>query len=32
VANLFTSVYVSRAIFDYELTKRTAGQALSIGM
>jgi preprotein translocase subunit SecD len=30
VANLFTSVYVSRAIFDYELTKRTAGQALSI--
>jgi preprotein translocase subunit SecD len=30
VANLFTSVYVSRAIFDWELTKRTAGQALSI--
>jgi preprotein translocase subunit SecD len=30
VANLFTSVYVSRAIFDWDLTKRTAGQALSI--
>ena len=32
VANLFTSVYVSRAIFDYGLAKRTAGQALSIGV
>jgi len=30
MANLFTSVYVSRAIFDYGLAKRTAGQALSI--
>jgi preprotein translocase subunit SecD len=30
IANLFTSVYVSRSIFDWELTKRTAGQALSI--
>ena len=30
VANLFTSVYVSRTIFDYGLVKRTAGQALSI--
>ncbi|HUI42742.1 MAG TPA: protein translocase subunit SecD [Terriglobia bacterium] len=31
VANLFTSVYVSRTIFDFELTKRRAGQALSLG-
>ena len=30
VANLFTSVYVSRAIFDYELSNRSVGQALSI--
>jgi len=30
VANLFTSVYVSRTIFDYGLANRTAGQALSI--
>jgi preprotein translocase subunit SecD len=32
IANLFTSVYVSRAIFDYGLAKRRAGQALSIGV
>lgn len=30
LANLFTSVYISRSIFDYGLAKRTAGQALSI--
>jgi preprotein translocase subunit SecD len=30
VANLFTSVYVSRAIFDYGLAKRAVGQPLSI--
>jgi preprotein translocase subunit SecD len=30
VANLFTSVFVSRVIFDWGLTKRTKGEALSI--
>lgn len=30
VANLFTSVFVSRVIFDYELSHRTAGEALSV--
>jgi preprotein translocase subunit SecD len=30
VANLFTSVYVSRTIFDYVLTRRQKGEALSI--
>lgn len=30
VANLFTSVYVSRAIFDYVLSRRGKGEALSI--
>ena len=30
VANLFTSVFVSRTIFDYVLTKREKGAALSI--
>jgi preprotein translocase subunit SecD len=30
LANLFTSVFVSRVIFDYELTRREKGAALSI--
>jgi len=30
LANLFTSVFVSRAIFDYVLTRRQHGEALSI--
>ncbi len=30
IANLFTSVFVSRVIFDYLLTRRQAGEALSI--
>ena len=30
VVNLFTSVFVSRAIFDYVLSKREKGEALSI--
>ncbi len=30
VANLFTSVFVSRVIFDYVLSRREKGQALSI--
>jgi preprotein translocase subunit SecD len=30
VANLFTSVFVSRVIFDWELTRRQRGEALSI--
>jgi preprotein translocase subunit SecD len=30
VANLFTSVFVSRVIFDYGLTRRQKGEALSI--
>jgi len=30
LANLFTSVFVSRVIFDYELTRRERGAALSI--
>jgi len=30
VANLFTSVFVSRVIFDYILSKREKGEALSI--
>ncbi len=30
VANLFTSVFVSRVIFDYVLTRREKGEALSI--
>ncbi len=30
VANLFTSVFVSRVIFDYVLSKRQKGEALSI--
>ncbi len=30
VANLFTSVYVSRTIFDYVLSRREKGEALSI--
>jgi preprotein translocase subunit SecD len=30
IANLFTSVFVSRAIFDYVLSRRTKGEALSI--
>jgi preprotein translocase subunit SecD len=30
LANLFTSVFVSRAIFDYVLTKRQKGEAISI--
>jgi preprotein translocase subunit SecD len=32
VANLFTSVYVSRTIFDFELSKKRAGQMLSLGV
>jgi preprotein translocase subunit SecD len=30
IANLFTSVFVSRFIFDYALTRREKGEALSI--
>ncbi|TAM84247.1 MAG: protein translocase subunit SecD [Acidobacteria bacterium] len=30
IANLFTSVYVSRTIFDYVLTRRQKGEALSV--
>jgi preprotein translocase subunit SecD len=30
VANLFTSVFVSRVIFDYVLSRRQAGEALSV--
>jgi preprotein translocase subunit SecD len=30
LANLFTSVFVSRAIFDYVLTQRQKGDAISI--
>jgi preprotein translocase subunit SecD len=30
VANIFTSVFVSRVIFDYGLTRRQRGEALSI--
>ena len=30
IANLFTSVFVSRVIFDYVLTRREKGEALSI--
>jgi preprotein translocase subunit SecD len=30
VANLFTSVFVSRVIFDYVLSKRERGEALSV--
>jgi preprotein translocase subunit SecD len=30
LANLFTSLFVSRAIFDYVLTKRQKGEAISI--
>jgi preprotein translocase subunit SecD len=30
IANLFTSVWVSRAIFDYVLSRRQKGEALSI--
>jgi preprotein translocase subunit SecD len=30
LANLFTSVFVSRVIFDYVLTKREKGEAISI--
>jgi len=30
LANLFTSVFVSRVIFDYILTRRQKGAALSI--
>ncbi len=30
LANLFTSVFVSRAIFDYVLSRRAKGEALSI--
>ncbi|HEV2348731.1 MAG TPA: protein translocase subunit SecD [Terriglobia bacterium] len=30
IANLFTSVYVSRTIFDYVLSRRGKGEALSI--
>jgi preprotein translocase subunit SecD len=29
-ANLFTAVFVSRVIFDWELSRHTRGQALSI--
>jgi preprotein translocase subunit SecD len=32
VANLFTSVFVSRVIFDYVLSRRQRGEALSIGI
>ena len=30
VANLFTSVFVSRVIFDYVLSRRTAGELISV--
>jgi preprotein translocase subunit SecD len=30
IANLFTSVFVSRVIFDYVLTRREKGEALSV--
>lgn len=30
IANLFTSVYVSRTIFDYVLSRRQKGEALSV--
>jgi preprotein translocase subunit SecD len=30
LANLFTSVFVSRTIFDYVLTQRQKGDAISI--
>ncbi len=30
LANLFTSVFVSRVIFDYVLSRRAKGEALSI--
>ena len=30
IANLFTSVYVSRTIFDYILSRRQKGEALSV--
>jgi preprotein translocase subunit SecD len=30
IANLFTSVFVSRVIFDYVLSKRVKGEALSV--
>jgi preprotein translocase subunit SecD len=30
LANLFTAVFVSRVIFDWILTKKTRGEALSI--
>jgi preprotein translocase subunit SecD len=30
IANLFTSVYVSRTIFDFVLTRRQKGEALSV--
>ncbi|MGH9448049.1 MAG: MMPL family transporter, partial [Terriglobia bacterium] len=30
IANLFTSVFVSRVIFDYVLTRRERGAALSV--
>ncbi|MGH9469723.1 MAG: protein translocase subunit SecD [Terriglobia bacterium] len=30
IANLFTSVFVSRVIFDYVLTRRERGEALSV--
>lgn len=30
IANLFTSVFVSRVIFDYVLTRRARGEALSV--
>lgn len=32
VANFFTSIYVSRLIFDFELNRRAKGAPLSIGM
>ncbi len=32
VANFFTSIYVSRLIFDWELARRQKGAALSIGI
>jgi preprotein translocase subunit SecD len=31
LANLFTAVFVSRVIFDYVLSKKQRGEALSIG-
>ena len=30
IANVFTSVYVSRLIFDYGLSRRAPGEALSV--